>query len=156
MSLYYRGPDVLITHEAFTLRAPHRQSFPLAELHDVHIVRAARRSGPAMSAPGACAVAVVVAVILAVVGWLALDTVLAPLVILPIVAVPTAIAARGGGGADHTLELRATVRRQLVALYVSSDPVRFGQVSRALARALRDRQEGRNLSRPAGSVNSAM
>lgn len=48
--------------------------------------------------------------------------------------------------AGRIQELRATYRQLDVLLYASADPTRFGQVARALARALRDREE--NLRHP--------
>lgn len=92
MPLYYRGPDVLITHEVFAVRWP-PQVFLIAELGDVWIVRDDRRPRP-----------------------------------------------------GRLQELRAMHRQHDVLLFASADPTRFGQVSRALARVLRDRDE--NLKDP--------
>lgn len=103
MPLYYRGPDVLITHEVFVVRAaqaPYLHTLPIPELQDVYI------------------------------------------------------AAYSGLLHSRTQELRGTLAGQDVLLYQSSDSTRFGQVARALARALRDYEDRRDFPRSTSSVKT--
>ncbi|MGC9667166.1 DUF6232 family protein [Planosporangium sp. 12N6] len=43
MTIYYRGPEVVITDQVFTVLVPGPQSFPIDELEDVHVVAGYRR-----------------------------------------------------------------------------------------------------------------
>jgi hypothetical protein len=131
VTTFYQGPDVLITHEVFAVRAPVPQRFRVRELRRVHVVRGdlpPERLVTAHIAGGALVAALV----------------LVPLLDSPfalMVATITTVSAMGVNGvcahlSPRTYEIRALYRGFDVRLYSSTDPSRFGQVRRALTRAL--------------------
>jgi hypothetical protein len=133
MRTYYRGPDILITDEAFIRRAAPQQIFAIRGLRDVVIARGdSDASRPRTLHIGAGAL------ILAAVAWPILDTPAAFAAAALIMAVPGAAILAGRRLAPRRFELRATYQGQDVLLFASSDETTFNQVGRGLRRALED------------------
>jgi hypothetical protein len=131
MTTYYRGRSALITHEVFEVRVPYRQRFAISELRDVHV----ERTGPDTRALGCLGLAAMM-----LVGTVVSSPVLSSpqqwLAAFVAVAAPSVL-----GGACWRInppayELRATYRGYQVQLFRSCDAQVFGQVKRALIRAL--------------------
>ena len=131
MVVYYRGPTALITERILEVWCPDRQRFAVADLYDVHVVRGGADPLAVRAARIAAAAAVLVASL-----W-------------PLLRAPAAFAVAGSvvsasGGvavvcwrlARPDLELRATYRGYQVQLFRTRDAQQFGQVRRALVRAL--------------------
>lgn len=139
MSLYYIGPRARITNEVFECLALTQTSFAVGQLKDVHIVRptvAAREfvvpvgffSSAGASVAGLCGdlpgTVRIVVLLLATLGVLALA------------AIWTASRHR------RLCELRATYQGHPVCLFQTTDVREFGQVSRALQRAIETHRHG--------------
>jgi hypothetical protein len=125
----YRSPELFITDRQFIVRYNPRVRYAITELKNVHVVcEEIRHAGQAVARyVGAWAI-----VMLVVALMLDSPTVLA-------VALPTLGAAAAIGTLStrrRTWELRARHRESDVCLFTSSDELRFGQVRRAVVRAL--------------------
>jgi hypothetical protein len=131
MRTYYRGPDILITEEAFVRRAAPQQIFLIRELHHVVITRAGRTGPGTLQIGGG-------AVVLAAVAWPILDTPSAFAAVAMIIAVPSAALLAGRRLRAQSFELRATYKGRDVLLFTSSHETTFNQVGRGLRRALED------------------
>jgi Family of unknown function (DUF6232) len=131
MVTYYRGPSALITHRAFEVWYPHPRRFPIEELYDVHVVR----SGAAALAVGSTRFAGASAVVAAACSPF-LHTTTSWVVVLGFVVVPGVFSGACWCLSRPEYELCATYRGRPVQLYRSRDPRTFGQVKRALVRAL--------------------
>jgi hypothetical protein len=126
----YRSPDLFITDRLFVVRRSPRARYAVAELRNVHVVcEEIRHAGQALARyMGAWAVVMVVVSML-------LDS---PAVLA------LALLTLGASAAIGTLsirrqrrwELRARHRNSEVCLFTSSDETAFGQVRRAVVRAL--------------------
>ncbi|MEJ3749364.1 DUF6232 family protein [Actinomycetes bacterium KLBMP 9797] len=133
MTVYYRGPCVLITHQVFRVLHPHPRVYAIRDLSDVYVVEE-RGPSPVPVTLGSSGLAGVAAVVVATSG---LD-------------LPAALALAGGAsllvagalaGAcvrirAHRYELRARHRGASVLLFATADQRAFGQVRRGLVRAL--------------------
>lgn len=131
MVTYYQGPDALITHEVFEIRSPQLRRYPLADLHDVHVVKEGRDP----FVPASLAVAAAVS-IMAAATWLLPAS---PATWFTVVALGVTPAAVGGVWWRKNRPywiLRATYRHYQVELFRCSDQRTFGQVRRGLLRAL--------------------
>src|SRR6266545_743185 len=111
--------------------APGRQRFLIRELHDVHVVR----EGPDRLTVTLTVVAGTLAVTVAA-SWPFLHSTAAWFVAVTFVAVPAVLAALCWWWNPPRLELRATYRDRPVRLFQSRDGRVFGQVMRALIRAI--------------------
>jgi hypothetical protein len=133
MRTYYRGPDVLITHEAFVRRTAPEQVFPIRDLHHVVMIRGDLDPARATSAHVAGGAAILV-----MVGWPLLDNPTAYAAAVLLVAVPGAIGITYGRTRPRAWELRAWHEGREVILFASADLRTFNQVGRALQRAIED------------------
>src|SRR6266545_2081202 len=122
---------LLVTGEAMEVKAPSRQRFLIRELHDVHVVR----EGPDRLTVTLTVVAGTLAVTVAA-SWPFLHSTAAWFVAVTFVAVPAVLAALCWWWNPPRLELRATYRDRPVRLFQSRDGRVFGQVMRALIRAI--------------------
>ena len=129
--MYYRGRLARVTDEMFEVNLPYRHSYPIRELRDVYVVRG-RRDLVALGLTGL--------VFVLLVGVAVATPLLRPprdwLAAVVAVGLPAIV-----GGACWRLrrpryELRATYRGYSVQLITTSDPRVFGQVRRALLRAM--------------------
>jgi hypothetical protein len=129
-TIYYRGPLALITEDWFEVRVPQRRRFPIKELSNVH----EERSGEPLALRGVGAAGATAAAVAVSLPFL--DP---PVFWFGTVAVLVAPCAIGGAcwrmnRAD--LELWATCGGLRIRLFTSRDARAFGQVKRALLRAL--------------------
>jgi len=131
MITYYQGRTALITHEVFEVRWPEQQRFSIEDLYDVDVIRGTVDPLAIGSAVAASVLLVVVAA-----SWQFLHSPIAWLAAVIVVAAPGLF----GGACAHmrppVWQLRATYRGTPVLLYGTSDTQTFGQVKRALVRAL--------------------
>jgi hypothetical protein len=135
--LYYAGTDARITTHVFESYQPVHQSFAIVELEKVHTPRD-RRWPDTMRGPvrfGSTAMAGLLSTAAIV------DHELATHVLPSALLVGGALISAGVASASWSVrrrphELRALYRGQLVCMYRTHDRLRFGQVTRALLRAL--------------------
>lgn len=134
MRTYYRGPEAVVTSEAFVGRTAPARPFAIRDLRNVCITRSdANGFRPtAVHAVGGLLIIAVAAWPL----WLASPLLALTLVVLGmpgLVAVAVFWRHR-----PQRWELRATYQGQVVQLYSSLDERVFNQVTRALRRAIED------------------
>lgn len=140
MTIFYRGHCVRITHQVLEIRCPFPRSFAIRDLRHVQVAERAT-DPPVLSAVrlGSTGVAGATAVTVGV-GWPALDS--SPplaLVALGLLALSAAVSGACWGVRRIRYELIAVCRDRPVLLFRSSDTRVFGQVTRALARAIEAR-----------------
>jgi hypothetical protein len=131
MRTYYRGPDVLINHEAFVRRTAPGQTFPIRDLQHVVMIRG--NLDPPWPAPIHVAGG---AAILVMAGWPLLESPAAYAAAALLVAVPAAAGLAYSRMRPRPWELRARYEGRDVVLFASADTRTFNQVSRALQRAI--------------------
>jgi hypothetical protein len=148
MTIFYRGPCVRITHKVFQTRCPTYRSFLLANLRRVQVVERSADSAAAIRSAGvgSAGVAGALAVIAGfghAAGVEAFDSPVAMLgmVLLFIVSAAVSGACLATHQAEH--ELVAVYHGQRVTLYKSTNLQEFGQIRRALARALQQLNDAR-------------
>ena len=131
MVTYYRGRAVLVTHEVFETRWPTQMRFRVANLHDVHVARGstARMAHRSFGATGALLFVVMA-------GWPLLHPPTAFLVVVLLLAACGLVGGACYRRSQPQWELRATYNGDGVKLYSTTDLQTFGQVRRALVRAL--------------------
>jgi hypothetical protein len=135
MTIYYRGPDVLITDKVFAILKPPAARFRIDELREPHIVR-----GDLPSVRVVTRHAAGVAVVLAAAGWPFLSSPRDYLAAVLLVAAPSAANGACCRLAPRAFELRATYRTYEVRLFYSTNATTFGQVKRGLVRAMEVRR----------------
>ncbi|HEY8474926.1 MAG TPA: DUF6232 family protein [Natronosporangium sp.] len=141
MTVFYRGPCVRVTHEVFETRCPHYRAFYLPDLRDIEVMEFTvdPPATVASARVGSTGMAGAVAVIMAIgqaEGWDAMQT---PLTMLGLMVLLVASAATSGACwlvRPVEQELVAEYRGASVSLYRSADAREFGQVRRALLRAI--------------------
>jgi len=133
MRVYYRSPDVVITDEVFAIRGPVGMRFRLDRLHGAHVVS---EDQPVrfVSAGG-----IIVIPVLAIVAGTQMHSFWAWAVALAVAVVASAAIAVHRSRAGRASELRARYDALDVTLFRSTDTAVFGQVRRALGRALENR-----------------
>jgi hypothetical protein len=141
MTIFYRGPCVRITHKVFETLCPTYQAFALRDIFFVEVVeRAAEPASPVSTLrTGSSGVAGATAVVVALgwtQGWSTFDRPVAALATISLLVVSVAVAGACWRIRPVELELAAIYRDQPVSLYRTTDAQTFGQVSRALVRAL--------------------
>jgi hypothetical protein len=144
MTIFYRGPCVRITHKVFETRCPTYRSFLIAELRDVRVMERAADPPAAVNSARAGSTGVAGAMAVAIAlgyagGWQALT--MLGLVVLLIVSMAVSGACWWISSTEH--ELVAVYRGELVTLHHSPDAEEFGQVSRALMRAIEQLDDDR-------------
>ncbi|MDG4822271.1 DUF6232 family protein [Asanoa sp. WMMD1127] len=133
MPTYYPGPDVWITDKAFTVLGSCPVHFPIKDLADPYVVRGDRH--PAGVVTGRFAIGTVVA---GTVAWPLHDSVLVHTAMLLAVAVPVLATGACLRVAPRTYQLRAVHGATDICLYSTTHATRFGQVRRALVRAVEE------------------
>jgi hypothetical protein len=131
MTLYYRGACVLITHEVFEVQCPYRQVFAIRDLRDVYELR----SGPDPTAVASTVIALAASVVVAAM-WPILRSPAAWFAAIVLIAGLAIVSVALWAMNPSESELRATYRGLQVQLYRTRDAQTFGQVKRALIRAL--------------------
>jgi hypothetical protein len=133
MRTYYRGPDVLITREAFVRRTAPQRIFVIRDLHHVVMVRGEldpARSTTAHVAGGA--------LVLVAASWPMLDKPATFAAAALVIALPSMAGIACWRMRPRRWELRAGYQGHEVILYASADITTFNQVSRGLRRAIED------------------
>jgi hypothetical protein len=132
MTVFYRSPVVLVTHEVFETRCPCRQRFWIKEMRNVRVAHSGFDRVAVASAGLAASVTVAAAAALPVghtpQAWLAALVILAP-------------GAFGGAYWRHNppeWHLFASYRGYEVQLYHNRDLRTFSSVRRAVLRAMED------------------
>jgi hypothetical protein len=131
MVTYYQGRTVLVTHDVFETRWPIQLSFRIEDLYDVHVTRGggrSRQTARSFAVPGFL-------VFVLIAGWPLLHGAPALRAILLVAATFALFIAFYRRGRP-LWELRATYLGDPVELFSSTDVQTFGQVKRALIRAL--------------------
>jgi hypothetical protein len=141
VTIFYRGPCVHITHKVFEVRCPTVRTYLIAELRHIHVVvRTAVTPVTVSSARvGSTGVAGAVAVAIAVGhadGWEAFGSPVMMLGMVLLMIVSAAVSGACWWINPVREELVAEYRGELVTLFHSADPEVFGQVRRALMRAV--------------------
>jgi len=132
MPVYFRGPDALITHLVFASQRPQPRSFAIRELRDPHIVIAeATGSPPRITYPATAAAATVAAT-----GWPILGSASVSMTGLAALAALAGPIVGCFRPRRHSYEVHAYYRGYRVCLFRTPDPRLFGQIRRALVRAL--------------------
>jgi len=131
MTVYYRGPNVLITHEVFQVMSPQPRTFSIRELRGVCVVEGGRR--PWIAVPAWFGSALVAATAVALPVALVSPHVF---VIVLVLAAASVISVACLRDSSAPYELRALHRGQEVTLYRCRDLQTFGQVRRALQRSI--------------------
>jgi hypothetical protein len=131
MTVFYRGPRALITDQTFEVWCPQCCVFAIRELSHVWVVEAlpVRLTPVTVGSSGlAGSMAVVVST-----GWSDVPILMAVgmLIAAAVVAVGSCLRVHPG-----RQELWAVYRGQVVSMFDSTDSREFGQVRRALARAI--------------------
>jgi hypothetical protein len=136
MTTYYRGPDVLITDRFFAVLQPTPMQFRIAHLQDAHVVRGGVHPARTIAGCATGATAVVVAF-----SWPFLHSATSLALALLATAAPALATGACFRVTPRQYELRARYQQFDVRLYATTDLTRFGQVQRALLRAL-ERRDG--------------
>ncbi|HET6529639.1 MAG TPA: DUF6232 family protein [Actinoplanes sp.] len=133
-TIYYRGPDALITAESFVWRTAEPRIFAIRDLRRVGLVQENlpdRRSGAALVAAMGMGTG-------AAAGWVVAGAAVgATLGLAAMITLIVAVTARQ----LHTVrvwQIQATYRGVVTVLYQSPDERVFNQVTRALRRAIED------------------
>lgn len=141
MTVFYRGPRALITHRTFEVRHPCRAVFLIHDLRSVHIVETAgpSRAPIVWASSGSAGIAAV----MVLTNGLDMPT---PLALLGGLVL---LVAAGLGATTACLrppsrgfELRAVYRGRVVSMFHSTNYREFGQVRRALLRAIENVTDG--------------
>ncbi len=134
MATYYEGNAVYVTRDVFATRQPHQQRFQIQDLRDVYVTRE-EMDRTAVRGFGLTGVLMCLALVV-VVSWPVLHTLTALLVAMMVVVTPGLLSGLRHRSHQPHWELRATYRGSHVQLYSTDDLHTFGQVRRALMRAL--------------------
>jgi len=129
--VYYRSTDVVITDEVFAIRNPVGMRFRIDRLHDAHIV--------SVDQPVRFARGVIVVPIVAIIAGAALQSFWGWTIGIAVAVVAATVMAVRRSRTGRVGELRASYGGLDVMLFRSTNAAVFGQVRRALGRALENR-----------------
>jgi hypothetical protein len=138
MTVFYRGRCACITHEVFETYCPSYQSFAISELAQVGVAQTSAESASGVLVQlkvGSSGLAVAAAVV-AVLGKSVFDSPSTSLGALAVLAVSSLVSGACWRSRGHQHELWAVYRGRWVCLFCTPDVHVFGQVSRALCRAI--------------------
>jgi hypothetical protein len=138
MTVFYRGRCACITHKVFETYHPSYQSFAISELAQVGVAQTPTGSDSGVLVQlkvGSSGLAVVAAVV-AVMGKSIFDSPPTSLGALAVLAVSSLVSGACWRNRGHQHELWAVHHGQWVCLFQTPDVHLFGQVSRALRRAI--------------------
>lgn len=148
MTIFYRGDGVRITHRVFEVWRPVFRSFALWDLTGVRSVERAVDPPALVSSVrhGSTGIAGATAVVAAIgwtEGWQAAESPVVAVALLSLLAVSVAVSGACWRITAVEQELVAAYRGAPVSLYRSTDTRAFGQVRRALIRALEQLDDAR-------------
>jgi len=152
MTVFYRGPCAYVTHEVFEVHCPYYRQYLIRDIRDPYLARRPIDPGQpdrlqlkarSAGAAGAAAVA-------AVFGWPVLKAASVPpmataglvLTLIVVGVSAMAIAACLRVRPARMYELWAVYRGRMTCLFETTDERVFGQVRRALVRAIEQNQYG--------------
>jgi hypothetical protein len=140
MVVYYRGPYVRVTHELFEVLRPAYQAFVLRDLADLRVVEAeADRAAVAPLRSGSTGMAGAAAVVVAL-RWThdrpVFDSPVLAVGLLVILLLSLAVLGTCWRMRRFQYELVAVYRDRVVTLFRTFDAREFGQVTRAVIRAI--------------------
>lgn len=133
MPIYYPGPDVRITDKEFTVLGDRPVRFRIKDLVDPYVVRGDRH--PAGVVTGRFAIGTAIA---GTVSWGTHDSLTLHVAMLIAIAIPVLVTGACLRVSPRTYQLWARHGSTAVCLYSSTHPARFGQVRRALVRAVEE------------------
>jgi hypothetical protein len=131
MVTYYQGHTIRITHEVIEVWWPDYRRFAIADLHEVYVCRGDADPAAIRSIGAAC-----VAVVVFVGSWSVLHSIGALVVGVLLSAAAVAYGSSAFRLYPTPFELRATYRGDHVRIWYTRDALTFGQVKRALVRAM--------------------
>lgn len=141
MTVFYRGPCARITHEVLEVWCPTYRWFAIRDLSHVYTVEQATDPPPPIDSikTGSTGVAGASALVIALgwaTDWRTLDSPVLVLATLALLAVSIAVSGACWRIRASDYQLSAIYRGQPVRVYQTTDARTFGQVRRALLRAL--------------------
>jgi hypothetical protein len=143
MAVFYRGPCALVTEDLLEVYCPSYRSYAIGELRDVYVVEG--ESGVVVTHSASiryCSTGVAGAAgLVAATGWPLFDYPLLSFGALILMAAALAAWSAFGRIQERPYELWAICRGRTERLYQTTDGRTFGQVSRALLRAIERRAE---------------
>jgi Family of unknown function (DUF6232) len=134
MTIYYRAPDVQITHEVFHLFGPPRVKLRIDKLRDPYALRGDLHPARVMTSHLAGGMMIALAA-----SWPHLETSSAWLAVAAPLVGSVGISEMCRQLCPRIWELRARYGELEIQLYQSADRRRFNAVARGLGRALQDR-----------------
>jgi Family of unknown function (DUF6232) len=155
MTVFYRGPCAHITHEVFESRCPYHRRYMIRDIRQIYLARRARDAAYSDRRVSSAGMAGVAAVAVAL-GGPALGAASMPpaaaaglvtllvLVVLSSIALAACLRVQPG----RVYELWAFYRGELTCLFRTADERVFGQVKRALVRAIEQLDDGVAVARP--------
>jgi hypothetical protein len=138
MTVFYQGRCACITHKVFETYYPSYQSFAISELAQVGVAQTPAGSDPGVLVQlkvGSSGLAVAAAIV-AIMGKSVFDSPPTSFGALAVLAVSALVSGACWRRRGHQHELWAVHRGQWVCLFHTPDIQVFGQVSRALCRAI--------------------
>jgi hypothetical protein len=137
--IFYRGSRALVTHEVFVGGRRGDQEFRIRRLRQVEAIK---RSGPPTAVDSirigstGLAGAAAVAAVAAVASAPSFDSRTGLLVLVGLMVVASVVSGACWRARTYEYELRAVYDNRLVTLYRTTNATEFGQLRRALTRAL--------------------
>jgi hypothetical protein len=138
MTILYRGPGARITHEVFEAQTPYPQSYVIRELRYVHVIRETVADVAVGSTSfRVCSTALTgISAAFTAAGSPVFDSPPTTVVAALVAAASSVLSVQGWRLHSRPRTIWAIHRGQLVCLFTSHDRHEFGQVRRALLRAL--------------------
>jgi hypothetical protein len=141
MTIFYRGPCIIITHKVLETRCPTRQVFLLRDLCFVQVFEREAGAGAAVSSARVSSTGVAGAAAVALAlgwteGWPSFDSPVVALATIGLLIVSVGVSGACWRIRPIELELAAVYHDRPVCLLRTTDTQTFGQVKRALVRAL--------------------
>ena len=144
MTLLYRGPSARITHEVIETHAPYYQTYRICELYLVHVIREGivdvAVGSPTMRA---CSTAMAGLSVIVATASDSLDSPSTTVAAAIGAAMAAGVAVKGWRIRTRPIAIWAYHRGERVCLFQTRDRLVFGQVKRALLRALERIEDAR-------------
>jgi Family of unknown function (DUF6232) len=140
--ILYRGAELRITHEVFEVLHPTHRVYHVRLMHEIHVVKLTASPGALDSLRRGSTGAAVAAAVAVVAGWPSFDSPAASLVGLVLLGTASIVAGACWRLRPSSYELWATYRTEEIVLFQTTDAQVFGQVKRALIRALESVADG--------------
>lgn len=158
VTVFYRGPCAHITHEVFESRCPYHRRYNIRDIRQIYLARRAREpaySDSSQLRARSAGLAGVAAVAVALGGPALSAASMPPAVTAGLAALLVVVALASAAVAAclrvqpaRVYELWALYQDELTCLFLTTDERVFGQVKRALVRAVEQLEEGVPATRP--------